>query len=309
MDIFKSVNQSDEMNNKSQDFMFSPGSPRKERKHFRELAFESEINFNYETSPLPLHINRSIAISPVIPIFGRNRDASPLFNKLNDNRKFSPYVDQRELKIPVQYKKIKKKKSFNTLKREKRINPFKNEFKNEKEVPFFAAVSENQMSLLENTNRVSYTKHEQKVFDPVEPAKKETKITCNCKNSKCLKLYCDCLRANGYCNPSCNCSNCENYKESKKRKLKVKELERKNPLIFEPIVLNKAEGKDHMIHHRGCSCKKNGCLKNYCECQQFGVLCGFHCKCIGCQNCVDQTNYNTKKQYRFESIAVRTILK
>eukprot|EP00730_Choanoeca_flexa_P004123 TRINITY_DN11605_c0_g1_i4.p1 TRINITY_DN11605_c0_g1~~TRINITY_DN11605_c0_g1_i4.p1 ORF type:complete len:231 (+),score=7.43 TRINITY_DN11605_c0_g1_i4:333-1025(+) len=34
--------------------------------------------------------------------------------------------------------------------------------------------------------------------------------SCNCKNSKCLKLYCDCFAHGGYCGPNCNCSNCQN---------------------------------------------------------------------------------------------------
>ena len=34
---------------------------------------------------------------------------------------------------------------------------------------------------------------------------------CNCKNSKCLKLYCECFSSGHYCDPdTCNCKNCEN---------------------------------------------------------------------------------------------------
>ena len=37
----------------------------------------------------------------------------------------------------------------------------------------------------------------------------KTCIKCNCKNSKCLKLYCECFRAGHYCG-GCNCINCRN---------------------------------------------------------------------------------------------------
>jgi hypothetical protein len=33
--------------------------------------------------------------------------------------------------------------------------------------------------------------------------------TCNCKNSKCLKLYCECFASGEYCR-DCNCVGCEN---------------------------------------------------------------------------------------------------
>lgn len=46
---------------------------------------------------------------------------------------------------------------------------------------------------------------------PVPPA--EVKRQCNCKNSRCLKLYCECFASGIYCDPStCNCSACCNCK-------------------------------------------------------------------------------------------------
>lgn len=37
------------------------------------------------------------------------------------------------------------------------------------------------------------------------------KKTCHCKQSKCLKLYCDCFAAGIFCQPNyCACRNCCN---------------------------------------------------------------------------------------------------
>ena len=33
---------------------------------------------------------------------------------------------------------------------------------------------------------------------------------CKCRNSKCLKLYCECFASGIYCGPRCLCTNCEN---------------------------------------------------------------------------------------------------
>ena len=38
---------------------------------------------------------------------------------------------------------------------------------------------------------------------------------CNCKKSKCLKLYCDCFANGGYCGPACSCMNCANKVENR----------------------------------------------------------------------------------------------
>ena len=40
------------------------------------------------------------------------------------------------------------------------------------------------------------------------------KRSCNCKNSRCTKLYCECFAAGVYCNDTCNCANCCNNKVS-----------------------------------------------------------------------------------------------
>ena len=36
---------------------------------------------------------------------------------------------------------------------------------------------------------------------------------CNCKKSKCLKLYCDCFAGQINCTQDCNCQNCFNTAE------------------------------------------------------------------------------------------------
>lgn len=41
------------------------------------------------------------------------------------------------------------------------------------------------------------------------PKLKKTKI-CNCKKTKCLKLYCDCFAVGELCDEQCKCINCCN---------------------------------------------------------------------------------------------------
>lgn len=43
----------------------------------------------------------------------------------------------------------------------------------------------------------------------------DSRTVCNCKNSQCLKLYCECFSTMSYCDPKlCSCKNCMNTVEN-----------------------------------------------------------------------------------------------
>ncbi|XP_027915005.1 protein tesmin/TSO1-like CXC 2 [Vigna unguiculata] len=145
----------------------------------------------------------------------------------------------------------------------------------------------------EDFNRNSPRKKKRKMETPGET---EGCKRCNCKKSKCLKLYCECFAAGVYCIEPCSCQDCFNKPVHEDTVLQTrKQIESRNPLAFAPKVIRSADSVPEIgddpnktpasaRHKRGCNCKKSSCLKKYCECYQGGVGCSIGCRCEGCKN-------------------------
>ena len=166
-----------------------------------------------------------------------------------------------------------------------------------------------------------------------KPTSQVTSKPCNCKKSKCLKMYCECFARGYVCGPECNCCDCCNTSNPDHQDLRrgaveatiskdVRAFQHKQ-VLFEamagkseveiPAVKVSDSRQAESIEAttcpkiqlpKGCHCKKSHCRKKYCECFQAGIECGDHCKCDDCQNCEGKA----KKQVKGRKGEMETVL-
>ena len=133
------------------------------------------------------------------------------------------------------------------------------------------------------------------------PSDENTKTSCKCKRSMCLKLYCECFSRNLMCGEDCGCTGCHNTPNHERERQKtIDQCLSRDPNAFyrakiQPIAsiplpatgLDEDDGQDNssgIITMRGCNCRKTGCMKRYCECFNAGVKCTEASLCGGCKN-------------------------
>uniref|UniRef100_A0A1D1Z8B6 Protein lin-54 n=1 Tax=Anthurium amnicola TaxID=1678845 RepID=A0A1D1Z8B6_9ARAE len=164
------------------------------------------------------------------------------------------------------------------------------------EVESFPAMQNSLDTPTIGTEELNHSSPKKKKCKQENGGENEACKRCNCKKSKCLKLYCECFAAGVYCVEPCACQGCLNKPIHEDTVLATrKQIESRNPLAFAPKVVrtsvpaveisedtNKTPASAR--HKRGCNCKKSSCLKKYCECYQGGVGCSISCRCEGCKN-------------------------
>lgn len=81
------------------------------------------------------------------------------------------------------------------------------------------------------------TQGERDELDEFCASKMKKKVCCNCKKSRCLKLYCDCFGRGIPCAKECNCLNCLNTEAHvREREEAMRSIKERNPSAFKPKI-------------------------------------------------------------------------
>lgn len=111
---------------------------------------------------------------------------------------------------------------------------------------------------------------------------------CSCKKSKCSRLHCICFSKGKFCSKKCKCNNCFNFPKNAAAINRLKEITKViNPGAFDKktsMAQDSETGQLIEVFDKGCACKKNSCVQNYCECYRLKVPCTPICQCQGCCN-------------------------
>ncbi|MBA0712351.1 hypothetical protein Golax_011458 [Gossypium laxum] len=117
---------------------------------------------------------------------------------------------------------------------------------------------------------------------------------CNCRRSRCLKLYCECFAAGIYCEDCCACENCLNKPDYEDIVLDIRhQIELQIMRQGDENLMNTPSAR----HKRGCKCKRSKCLKKYCECYRAKVGCSDGCHCEDCDN-----SFGKKSESMFQRV-------
>ena len=151
--------------------------------------------------------------------------------------------------------------------------------------PFPLLITNNlNMNFKLNMNNILPLYFNSQMQEEIKKEKKKKKYFCNCKKTKCLKLYCECFANGEYC-IDCNCNHCLNIIGNENEITKnYNEVKDKNPVALKFNLTSKNNDISF-----GCNCTKSNCLKKYCECFKLKKKCGDFCRCRDCDNLLIST--------------------
>ena len=107
---------------------------------------------------------------------------------------------------------------------------------------------------------------------------------CNCKKSKCLKLYCECFAAGAFCD-ECNCQNCCNTPADAALVAATRhQIELRNPQAFADKITEDGGPTARRGTRRGATARSRRASRSTASASKPACPAREYCKCEGCKN-------------------------
>ena len=144
----------------------------------------------------------------------------------------------------------------------------------------------------------SHIKNDDKSNENQETEKKKLLNACKCKNSHCIKLYCECFRFEQFCK-DCACLGGMNVEGNRTGETTVEIINKKRKGTFRQSKISKNCQKNNSNYKNtqksqqnktfpnvqiSCNCRSSGCKIRHCVCFKNKLKCNLFCQCNECQN-------------------------
>lgn len=109
------------------------------------------------------------------------------------------------------------------------------------------------------------------------------RVSCNCKNSSCVKMYCECFRESNSCRPHCKCKDCKNIHNNDVQTRVPAAIRRQSNEMSTRIDRDRTSS-ELSTKSQLFRCRRPQCQEGHCNCRNNRLYCKSSYRRAKCSN-------------------------